>query len=276
MKDGVRIINCARGGIIDEIALYDAIVEGKVAGSALDVMEEEPFVGNRLLKLPQVIATPHLGASTIEAQESVAVDVSHDILSYFNIGTVRNPVNMPSIPKDIIAKIEPFFDLGEKLGAFVSRLSDAAVEEINLYYAGELANFDVRPLTNNTIKGLLKRNLGNHVNNVNARYLAERNTIKINEHKTTTAKGFLNSIAVELVTATETHKVTGTLLNGLGARIVKVDDYVIDVVPEGHLLFIKHTDKPGAIGRVGTLLAEKISTSQQCKLVVQTKVEMPS
>ncbi|MGE7838651.1 phosphoglycerate dehydrogenase [Viridibacillus arvi] len=257
MKDGVRIINCARGGIIDEEALYNAIVEGKVAGAALDVMEEEPFVGNRLLELPQVIATPHLGASTIEAQESVAVDVSHDILSYFNIGTVRNPVNMPSIPKDIIAKIEPFFDLGEKLGAFVSRLSDAAVEEINLYFAGELANFDVRPLTNNTVKGLLKRNLGNHVNNVNARYLAERNTIKINEHKTTTAKGFLNSIAVELVTATETHKVTGTLLNGLGARIVKVDDYVIDVVPDGHLLFIKHTDKPGAIGRVGTLLAEK-------------------
>ncbi|MBQ0140830.1 MAG: phosphoglycerate dehydrogenase [Kurthia sp.] len=257
MKDGVRIINCARGGIIDEDALYDAIQSGKVVGAALDVMEEEPFVGNRLLELPQVIATPHLGASTIEAQESVAVDVSNDILSYFKFGSVINPVNMPSVPKDMVAKVEPFFELGAKIGKFVSRLSDDAINEVNIYYSGDLANFDVRPLTNNTIKGILMRNLGNHVNNVNARYLAERNDIKINEHKSTRAKAFLNSMTVEVVTATSTHKVKGTLLAGLGARIVQVDDYVVDVNPEGHIIFIKHTDKPGAIGRVGTLLAQQ-------------------
>ncbi|MBO2535172.1 MULTISPECIES: phosphoglycerate dehydrogenase [Rummeliibacillus] len=257
MKDGVRIINCARGGIIDEEALYNAIESGKVAGAALDVMEDEPFVGNRLLDLPQVIATPHLGASTVEAQESVAIDVSNDILSFFKVGTVRNPVNMPSVSKDMIAKVEPFFELANKIGAFVSNLTDEAIEEINVYYSGELAGFDVRPLTNNAVKGVLTRNLGNHVNNVNARYLAERNAIKINEHKSTTAKAFLNSISVELVTKNETHKVKGTLLNGFGARIVQVDDYMVDVVPEGHLIFVKHTDKPGAIGRVGTLLAGK-------------------
>ncbi|GEK33497.1 phosphoglycerate dehydrogenase [Kurthia sibirica] len=257
MKDGVRIVNCARGGIIDEDALFRAIESGKVAGAALDVMEEEPFVGNRLLDLPQIIATPHLGASTIEAQESVAVDVSNDILSYFKHGTVLNPVNMASVSKDIIAKIEPFFDLGAKLGTFVSRLTDSAINEINIYYSGDLANFDVRPLTNNTVKGILTRNLGNNVNNVNARYLAERNDIKINEHKSTRAKAFLNSITVELVTSTETHKVKGTLLAGLGARIVQVDDYVIDVNPQGHILFIRHMDKPGAIGLVGTLLADQ-------------------
>ncbi|WP_010290288.1 phosphoglycerate dehydrogenase [Kurthia massiliensis] len=257
MKDGVRIVNCARGGIIDEDALYNAIESGKVAGAALDVMEEEPFVGNRLLDLPQVIATPHLGASTIEAQESVAVDVSNDILSYFKVGTVQNPVNMPSVPKDVVAKVEPFFDLGEKIGAFVTNLSDEAITEINVYYSGDVANYDVRPLTNNTVKGVLTRHLGNHVNNVNARYLADRNGIKINEQKSTQARAFLSSITVEIVTENDKHSVKGTLLNGLGARIVQVDQYVVDVVPEGNLLFIKHTDKPGVIGRVGTSLAEQ-------------------
>lgn len=257
MKDGVRIVNCARGGIIDEDALYNAIESGKVAGAALDVMEEEPFVGNRLLDLPQVIATPHLGASTIEAQESVAVDVSNDILSYFKVGTVQNPVNMPSVPKDVVAKVEPFFDLGEKIGAFVTNLSDEAITEINIYYSGDVANYDVRPLTNNTVKGVLTRHLGNHVNNVNARYLADRNGIKINEQKSTQARAFLSSITVEIVTENDKHSVKGTLLNGLGARIVQVDQYVVDVVPEGNLLFIKHTDKPGVIGRVGTSLAEQ-------------------
>lgn len=257
MKDGVRIVNCARGGIIDEEALYNAIKSGKVAGAALDVMEEEPFVGNRLLDLPQVIATPHLGASTVEAQESVAVDVSNDILSYFNVGTVQNPVNMPSVPKDVVAKVEPFFELGEKIGAFAMNLTDEAVNEINIYYSGDVANYDVRPLTNNTVKGVLTRNLGNHVNNVNARYLADRNGIKISEQKSTQARAFLSSITVEVITENEKHSVKGTLLNGLGARIVQVDQYVVDVVPEGNLLFIKHTDKPGVIGRVGTSLAEQ-------------------
>ena len=257
MKDGVRIVNCARGGIIDEEALYNAIESGKVAGAALDVMEEEPFVGNRLLDLPQVIATPHLGASTVEAQESVAVDVSNDILSYFNVGTVQNPVNMPSVPKDVVAKVEPFFELGEKIGAFAMNLTDEAVNEINIYYSGDVANYDVRPLTNNTVKGVLTRNLGNHVNNVNARYLADRNGIKISEQKSTQARAFLSSITVEVITENEKHSVKGTLLNGLGARIVQVDQYVVDVVPEGNLLFIKHTDKPGVIGRVGTSLAEQ-------------------
>lgn len=257
MKDGVQIINCARGGIIDEEALYDAIQSGKVAGAALDVFETEPFVDHPLLTLPQVIATPHLGASTVEAQESVAVDVSMDVVSFFNGEAVQNPVNLPSVSKEVLAKIAPFFMLAEKLGAFLSRLTDDAIEEVTIKYTGELANYDVRALTRNTVKGLLKRNLGSHVNEVNAKFLAERFDIKVNEHKTTTGKGFLNLITVEIVTANATHHVSGTLLNGFGPRIVKVDDYAVDVIPEGHLLFIKHKDQPGAIGRVGTLLAKR-------------------
>ncbi|MFJ7934569.1 phosphoglycerate dehydrogenase [Sporosarcina sp. NPDC096371] len=255
MKDGVQIVNCARGGIIDEDALYDAIVSKKVAGAALDVFETEPFVGHKLLTLPEVIATPHLGASTVEAQEIVAIDVSRDVVSFFSGGTVRNPVNLPSVSKEVLAKIEPFFDLAEKLGIFLSRLSNKVIEEVNIYYSGDLAESDVRPLTRNTLKGLLTRNLGNHVNDVNAKFLAERFGIAVNEHKTSTTKGFSNLVTVEVTTASGIRRVSGTLLNGLGARIVKVDDNLVDINPEGHLLFIKHKDQPGVIGRVGTLLA---------------------
>ncbi|TQR19354.1 phosphoglycerate dehydrogenase [Psychrobacillus vulpis] len=255
MKDGVQIINCARGGIIDEDALYDAIVAGKVAGAALDVFEEEPFLDHKLLTLPQVIATPHLGASTVEAQEIVAIDVSHDVVSFLQGGVVKNPVNLPSVPKDIMAKIEPYFNLVEKLGAFLNDLADGVAEELNIYYSGELANMTVGPLTRNAVKGLLRSKLGESVNDVNAKFLADRIGIVVNEHKTSKSKGFTSLITVEVKTATETRKVSGTLLNGLGARIVRVDDFVVDVVPEGHLLFIRHKDQPGAIGRVGMLLA---------------------
>ncbi|MFF2754938.1 phosphoglycerate dehydrogenase [Psychrobacillus sp. NPDC058041] len=257
MKDGVQIVNCARGGIIDEDALYDAIVSGKVAGAALDVFEEEPFLDHKLLTLPQVIATPHLGASTVEAQEIVAVDVSHDVVSFLQGGVVKNPVNLPSVPKDVLVKIEPYFNLVEKLGTFLSDLTAGVAEEVNITYSGELSNIDVRPLTRNAVKGLLKSKLGESVNDVNAKFLADRIGIVVNELKTTKSKGFTSLITVEVKTATETRKVAGTLLNGLGARILRVDDLIVDVVPEGHLLFIRHKDQPGAIGRVGTLLATK-------------------
>jgi len=255
MKDGVQIINCARGGIIDEDALYDAIVSKKVAGAALDVFEQEPAVDHRLLTLPEVIATPHLGASTIEAQEIVAVDVSQDVVSFLNGGVVQNPVNLPSVSKEIMQKIEPYFNLSEKLGAFLMGLSNEVIEEVNIHYSGDLAGFQVSPLTRNTLKGMLKRNLGDHVNEVNAKFFADRIGIQVNEHKSSASKGFTNLLTVEVKTESGTRKVAGTLLNGLGARIVKVDNYIVDVIPEGHLVFIKHKDQPGAIGRVGTLLA---------------------
>lgn len=257
MKDGVQIINCARGGIIDEDALYDAIVSGKVAGAALDVFEEEPFVEHKLLTLPQVIATPHLGASTIEAQEIVAIDVSYDVVSFLKNGTVKNPVNLSSVPTDVLAKIEPFFNLAEQLGSFLSDLAEGVPEEVNITYSGELANLDTRPLSRNAVKGLLKSKLGESVNDVNAKFLADRLGITVNELKTTKSKGFTSLITIEMKTASGTRKVAGTLLNGLGGRIVRVDDYIVDVVPSGYLLFIRHKDQPGAIGRVGTLLASE-------------------
>ena len=256
MKDDVRIVNCARGGIIDEDALYDALISGKVAGAALDVFEQEPALEHKVLTLPNVIATPHLGASTKEAQESVAIDVSHDAVRILSGGLARNPVNIPSVPRDVLRKIEPYFYLSEKLGLFLAHLGEDVVEEMNISYSGDLTAFEIAPLTQNTVKGFLSRHLGSHVNNVNAAYLAERKGITIHEQKTRAARGFTNLMSVEIVTKNESYRVAGTLLNGLGARIVKINEYSMDVVPEGHLLFIHHTDQPGMIGRVGTLLAE--------------------
>ncbi|WP_404451278.1 phosphoglycerate dehydrogenase [Virgibacillus necropolis] len=255
MKTGVQIINCARGGIIDEEALYDAIISKKVAGAALDVFEEEPFHDNKLLELPEVIATPHLGASTFEAQESVAVDVSHDVVSFLSGGLVQNPVNLPSVPKDIMNRIEPYFNMAEKLGLFLIDSTQEVVEEVNISYSGTLSEVDVAPLTRNTVKGILKRHLGDHVNDVNALYLAERKGITVNENKTSRARGFTNLLTVEIKTKSGKRRVSGTLLNGLGPRIVKVDNYSVDVTPEGHIVVIHHKDQPGVIGRMGSLLA---------------------
>ncbi|PAV29840.1 phosphoglycerate dehydrogenase [Virgibacillus profundi] len=256
MKDGVQIVNCARGGIIDEEALYHAITSKKVAGAALDVFEEEPFMDNKLLELPEVIATPHLGASTIEAQEMVAIDVCHDVISLLTGETVKNPVNLPSVPGEILNKIEPYFNLAEKLGDFLIHLTDEVIEEVNIYYSGDLYDVEVAPLTRNTVKGLLKRHLGNHVNDVNALFLAEKRGITIQENKTPKARGFTNLIKVEVKTKSESRSVSGTLLNGLGPRIVKVDHYSVDFTPKGHVVVIHHKDQPGVIGKMGSLLSQ--------------------
>ncbi|GGK02157.1 phosphoglycerate dehydrogenase [Lentibacillus kapialis] len=257
MKDGVHIVNCARGGIIEEDALYDAIVSGKVAGAAIDVLEEEPFQDHKLLELPQVVATPHLGASTVEAQENVAIDVCHDVLSHLNGDQVKNPVNLPSVPSDIFSQIEPYFNLAEKLGMFLIRLTDDVPEEVNIYYSGELSDVKIAPITRNAVKGLLERHLGSRVNDVNAQYLAAKKDITIHENRTSTTKGFTNLMTVEVKTKSGIRSVSGTLLNGLGARIVRVDDYSVDVMPVGHLVVIHHKDRPGVIGKMGSLLAEQ-------------------
>ncbi|SFB28527.1 D-3-phosphoglycerate dehydrogenase [Lentibacillus halodurans] len=256
MKNDVHIVNCARGGIIDEAALYDALVSGKAAGAAIDVLEEEPFQDHRLLDLPQVIATPHLGASTVEAQENVAIDVCQDVLSHLTGDLVKNPVNLSSVPSDILSQIEPYFHLAEKLGHFLIHLTKDVPEEVNIYYSGKLSDVKIAPITRNAVKGLLQRHLGSHVNDVNALYLAEKKDITIHENRTSTTKGFTNMITVEVKTKSGVRRVSGTLLNGLGARIVRVDHYSVDVMPEGHIVIIHHQDLPGVIGKMGSLLAK--------------------
>jgi len=254
MKDGVRLINCARGGIIDEKALYEAITTGKVAGVALDVYEEEPPVDNPLIGLPQVVHTPHLGASTVEAQENVAVDVSEEILKVLRGQPFKNAVNLPSIPADVMEKVQPYFTLGEKLGHFLAQVTVGSVSEIEIKYSGELTDVDTAPLTRTVLKGVLSFRLGEGVNYVNAPLLAKVRDITVTERKAAQNRGFTNLLTVSLKTSQETRTVAGTRLNGYGARIVKIDDYAIDVAPEGYLLYIHHNDRPGVIGRVGSIL----------------------
>lgn len=256
MKDGVRLINCARGGIIDEKALFEAITSGKVAGAALDVYEVEPPVDNPLVGLPQVVTTPHLGASTVEAQENVAVDVSEEILKVLRGEPFKNAVNLPSIPAHVMEKVQPYFTLGEKLGHFLAQVTVGSISEVQIKYSGELTEVDTAPLTRTVLKGVLSFRLGEEVNFVNAPLLAKVRDITVTEQKTAQNKGFTNLLTVTLKTTQETRTVAGTRLNGYGARIVKIDDFAIDVAPEGYLLYIHHNDRPGVIGRVGSILGE--------------------
>ncbi|MDR9503015.1 phosphoglycerate dehydrogenase [Brevibacillus agri] len=256
MKEGVRLINCARGGIIDEKALYEAITSGKVAGAALDVFEEEPPVDNPLVGLPQVVTTPHLGASTVEAQENVAVDVSEEILKVLRGEPFKNAVNLPSIPAHVMEKVQPYFQLGEKLGHFLAQVTVGSISEVAIKYSGELTDVDTSPLTRTVLKGVLSFRLGEVANYVNAPLLAKVRDITVTEQKAAQNKGFTNLLTVTLKTTQETRIVAGTRLNGYGARIVKIDDFAIDVAPEGYLLYIHHNDRPGVIGRVGSILGE--------------------
>lgn len=256
MKPGMRIVNCARGGIIDEEALLEAINSGVVAGAAFDVFESEPPAADHpFLSHPQIIVTPHLGASTVEAQENVAIDVSEQVLHILRREPYLNAVNMPPIPPAVLSKLQPYFSLGEKLGSFVAQVSEGAVTEISVSYSGDLADVDTQPLTRYVVSGVLAHHLGvEQVNLVNAMHLAKLRDVNIIVQKSQATKGFTNLITVSLRTKHEERIVAGTLLNGYGARIVQIDNYPVDVTPEGNLILISHSDKPGIIGRVGTLL----------------------
>ncbi len=272
MKKGVRLINCARGGLVDEAALVEAIDQGIVAGAAFDVFEQEPpQAGHPLLVNPKIIVTPHLGASTIEAQENVAIDVSEELLHILRNQPFKNAVNMPSVPANLLSKLQPYFQLAEKMGCFQSQINDGAIQEINISYSGEMADGDIAPITRYIIKGVLSRPFGPDVNIVNALHLVKARDVKVVEQKTSSTKGFTNLITLVLKTKNGERTVSGTLLNGYGARIVQVDQYPVDLSLEGHLILISHNDKPGIIGRVGTLLGNNdvnIATMQVGRKIV--------
>lgn len=253
MKDGVRIINCARGGIIDEEALLEAIRTGKVAGAALDVFETEPPGHHPLFKLPQVIATPHLGASTREAQENVAIDVAGEVLHILRGEPFKNAVNLPSIPAELQEKLRPYQMMAEKLGSFASQAADGALQEVTVSFSGDLVEWDTAPLTRIILKGALSHYLSD-VNYVNAPHLARERGVKVTEQKVSKRHGFTHLIRVHVATDSDEITIAGALLNGLGPRIVRINDYSVDVEPAGHQLLIQHQDRPGAIGRVGTIL----------------------
>jgi len=258
MKDGVFLVNCARGGIIDEKDLYDALKSGKVKAAALDVFSKEPpDPKNPLFTLDNVVTVPHLGAATLEAQENVAIDVVEQIIEVLKGGQARSAVNIPAMKPDIIAKVKPYMQLAEKLGSLASQLFGEALNEVKIEYDGEIAAMDVSPLSIAALKGLLEPMLQESVNFVNAPVIAKERGIKVIEGKSSEPRDFKNLITVKVKSGKDTRSVEGTLFEPpYGERLVGIDGFKVDVMPSGYMLVINNIDKPGIIGKVGTFLGK--------------------
>ncbi len=257
MKDGAMVINCARGGIVNEKDLYDALSSGKLGGAALDVFEHEPTTGgNPLFSLNNFICTPHLGASTREAQENVALAVARQISDYLIKGEVRNAVNVPSVSGEALTRLGPFLTLAEKMGTFQAQLARGAVEEIEIGYYGDMSEIDTAPITVSVLKGLLSPVLREEVNFVNAPILAQERGIKVTEAKSKTAEDFTNLLTVTVRAGGEENYVAGTIFGKKEPRLVRINDFRLEAIPGGHMLLIYNEDRPGVIGRIGITLGE--------------------
>ena len=258
MKKGVRVINCARGGIVDEEALAAAINEGKVDGAAVDVFAKEPPPpDNPLLKLDQVIFTPHLGAATTEAQLNVAIAIAHQVVNYLTRGVIQDAVNVPSISPELLEVLSPYLTLCEKLGSLQGQVLTAAPDEVAIEYAGEVAQYDVKSLTLAVLRGLLARVLeSTAVNYVNAPAIARERGIRIVESKASESKGFSNLVTVSINTTKGPSIVAGAIFGQHVIRLVRINDFYLDASPEGFILMLHNRDVPGVVGAVGTLLGK--------------------
>ena len=254
MKQGVSVINCARGGLVSEKALYRAIKSGKVRGAALDVFEKEPPKKNPLLSLEQVIATPHLGAATQEAQENVSVAVAKQVVDALLERGIRNAVNLPSIDFETMRLLKPWLVLAERIGSMHAQLFGGSFRDVSIRYGGEVTDFNLAPLTIAVIKGLLTPICGETVNYVNAPTLAKERGIAVSESKTTQAEHFSTFIAVEVVMDHQKNLIMGTLFGNQDPRIVRVNEFFLDAVPKGDVLFIHNEDQPGVVGGIGMIL----------------------
>lgn len=257
MKPGVRIINCARGGLVDELALAEAIGSGRVAGAALDVFETEPTpADNPLLALPQVITTPHLGASTQEAQVGVATMIAEQVLDYLKAGAVRGAVNVPAVSAELLATIGPYITLGEKIGLFQGQVFGHDLREVELHYSGEVTEQDVKPITQAVLAGLLGPVI-ERVNMVNASIVAEERGIKVTEALSRRARDFASMISVRAITREGESEVAGALFGRSDGRIVRINGFSLEAIPKGHMLIIFNRDVPGVLGRIATFIGDR-------------------
>jgi len=257
MKKGARVINCARGGIIDEAALINAVKGGKVSGAALDVFEQEPLPpDSEILKVDNIITTCHLGASTEEAQINVAIEIAECVRDYLLGRGIRNAANYPSLPAEVCKIVEPYINLAEKLGSFSSQLVEGRLQELNIDYSGDITRLELSPVTLALVKGILSPILQETVNFINAATLAKERGIKIKEVKSSKEEEFITLISVEIKTDKETKRIAGTLSPNKQPRIVKIDDYYVEAIPLGEMIVIQNWDRPGIIGNLGTLLGE--------------------
>ncbi|MDJ1182009.1 phosphoglycerate dehydrogenase [Roseofilum casamattae] len=255
MKPNARIINCARGGIIDEAALAEALKNGTIGGAALDVYDSEPLGESPLTELgKEAILTPHLGASTTEAQVNVAVDVAEQIRDVLLGLPARSAVNIPGLHPDALEQLRPYLQLAETLGNLVSQLVGGRVESLNIRLQGELANNQSQPIVVAALKGLLSRALRERVNYVNASIEAQERGIRVVETRDANACDYKGSILLQAKGQSEEHEITGTLLGDGEIRITNIDGFPINVSPNQHMLFTRHRDMPGIIGKIGSLL----------------------
>ncbi|MFA6357569.1 MAG: phosphoglycerate dehydrogenase [Candidatus Omnitrophota bacterium] len=257
MKKGVRIINCARGGIIDELALVKALKDGKVAGAAMDVFEKEPLAADsELLKFDNVITTPHLGASTEEAQVNVAIEVAEIVRDALLGRGIRNAANYPCLDAEVCKILNPYINLGEKIGMFAGQLVEGRFAEVTISYSGQITKYNLSPVTMALVKGLLTPILKETVNFVNGVSLLKERGIKLLESKFAQEGEFVNLIQLDIKTDKETKSIFGTLSSNKQPRIVKIDDYYLELHPVGQMIFIRNLDKPGLIGNLGTLMGK--------------------
>lgn len=257
MKDGVMIINCARGGIVDENALHEGLVSGKIAGAALDVFSKEPPPADLpLLELDNVVGTPHLGASTYEAQSNVAVAVANQIVEYLQNNNVVNAVNVSSISGRALEQLSPFIELAEKMGRLQAQFVTGQLKEIDIQYNGDFFGYDMMPVTSAFIQGLLAYRLGDEVNAVNAHYLAKERGIRVTESSTVEATEFLHLVNTRVIGTEKISTVAGTVFGKNDPRIVRLDDFRIEIIPRGCLALIHNRDEPGAIGSIGMTLGQ--------------------
>lgn len=255
MKKEARIINCARGGLIDEEALCEAIKEEKIAGAALDVFEKEPPGSCELLDLDNVIVTPHLGALTKEAQANVALQVAEQVIKALQGEPIVSAVNVPALMPEARAALEPYLPLMRVMGSFYLQMFGGQVDEIELTYSGEAASLHLAPLTTSLLIGFLKGIVGDAINWVNAPYIARARGIDVREISTTEVKNYNTLIKMKGRSGTTEHLVSGTLLNN-EIRIVRVDDFRIEIVPSKYTLMTTHHDRPGVVGKIGSLLGD--------------------
>jgi D-3-phosphoglycerate dehydrogenase len=256
VKPGVRIINCARGGVVDEGALVRAIEEGRVAGAGLDVFEKEPPTDSPLLKLKNVVLTPHLGASTEEAQLKVAVDVAQQVLDVLHGRPARSAVNVLPVSAEAMRTLAPYLPLARKMGRLQGQLAQGPLTAVELIYAGQLAQEDARLLTPAFLRGLLEPILDEPINLVNAALVAKARGIRVVESRSHESEDYVSLITSRVTTDREERTIAGTLFGRNEPRIVAMDHYRVDFVPSGYMLVSLHIDKPGMIGKVGTLLGQ--------------------